>query len=177
MQRSAFGSQAPATNTTHTRAGGMIAGMAPARKKPQLTSLEGWGFGAGWEWVDTDAEIVRRLVVFLEAKRALSNSYDLEVVDYVIESVIEIRDELTATLRQLDGDAGAARALRLMRESCNGFLTAAQRERRSLWPDFFVRLGELRGVFALYLGALCAVYDVEVHGPLAEIVAASLPDR
>jgi hypothetical protein len=123
-----------------------------------LTSVEALGFGAGWEWPDSEREIVRELIVFLEDRRALSAPEALEVEGHVVESVLRIRAELTRTLQRLSGDSGAAVSVRALRDSCHAFLYAIQGRSHFSGFDyrFLVDLGQLRGVFAVYVGEWAA---------------------
>lgn len=144
------------------------------RKRPRLTSLSGFGFGAGWDWVATDGEIVRRLLVFLEDRRALAYEHYREDIGYVVQSVLQIRDELVKTLQALTPDSGANRSVRALRGACVAFLDRVDGNRP--WgydPEFLIALGELRGIFALYVRALAEQYQMEIHGPLARLLLAA----
>lgn len=145
-----------------------------ARSRARLTSVEGFGFGAGWEWVPTDAEIVRRLLVFLEDRRALSYEHHREDIGHVVASVLRIREEMTKTLQDLAPNSGASQSVRALRDACLVFLDRVDRER--VWgydPEFIVALGELRGIFAVYVRGLADAYGLTVHGPLAVLLRAA----
>lgn len=146
------------------------------KKRPRLTSIGGFGFGAGWDWATTDAEIARRLVVFLEDRRALTQDHYREDVGYVVESVLRIREELTKTLQELAPKSGANHAVRAMRDACLLFLDRVDGHG---WagPEFFVALGELRVVFAIYVRALAEKYDIDVHGPMGDLLAGALAEE
>lgn len=145
------------------------------RHLPRLTSAEAFGFGVGWEWVDLEAETVRQLVVFLEDRRALYQSHHREVSSHVIDSVLQIRANLTAALQQLSPKSGAANAMRAMRSACAHFLDETSQADWGYDSGFVLALGELRGVFAVYLGALVDHYGITVHGELERMLRAGAP--
>jgi hypothetical protein len=142
-----------------------------AKKRPRLTSIGGFGFGAGWDWATTDGEVARRLVVFLEDRRALTQDHHREDVGYVVESVLRIREQLTKTLQELAPKSGADHSVRAMRDACLLFLDRVDGHQWAQ-PEFFVALGELRAVFAIYVRALAERYDIDVHGPLGGLLYA-----
>ena len=147
--------------------------MARARKRPRLTSIDVLGIGLGWEWVASDAEIVRQLLIFLENRRALAYEHFREDMGHVVQSVLRIREELVNVLQELAPDSGAARSVRVMRDACLVFLDHTQGAPE--WgfdPRFISALNELRTIFALYCRALADHYEVTVHGPLAEVLNA-----
>jgi hypothetical protein len=147
--------------------------VAPARRRPRLTSIDAFGFGVGWDWIDSEGEIIRRLIVFLEDRRALFEDYAFEVPSDVVSSVLQIRSELTKTLQQLSEGSGAAHAVRALRDTCINFLRSAERPR---WgPTFNIALGELRGVFSVYVVGLADRYGILIHGPLAAVVEVARP--
>lgn len=68
----------------------------------RITGISG-PFG-GLQWADpgpSDAEIVRRFLLFLEDRRVLYNPMHLEVTSQVERSIHEIRQECTKTLQVL----------------------------------------------------------------------------
>jgi hypothetical protein len=135
----------------------------------RLRGLSAFGFGASWDYPAVEREIVRKLIVFLEDRRALFNPLPLEVEDHVIASVGTIRDECTKTLAALGDSASAAGPIRVIRAVCRRFLDGSYpsfpdiaahlhgnrhreafdvnqyRLRARTRPDeFFTALGELR---------------------------------
>lgn len=147
--------------------------MPRPRKRARLTSIDVLGIGLGWDWVSSDAEIVRRLLVFLEDRRALAYEHFREDMGHVVESVLRIREELVKVLQELAPDSGAARSVRVMRDACLVFLDQTQGAPEwGLDPRFISALSELRTIFALYCRALADRYEVTVHGPLAEVLRA-----
>jgi hypothetical protein len=125
--------------------------------------------------VPSDGEIVRRLLVFLEDRSALAYEHHRRTISgHVVESVLRIRDELTTALRDLAPDSGATHSVRALRDACRVFLDRVGAERSFEYePEFILALGELRGIFAIYVRALADTYGITVHGPLAVLLHAA----
>jgi hypothetical protein len=87
----------------------------------------------------------------------------------VVESLIEIRDELTETLKRLGERAQSAAMVHEMREAIIRFLIAAGTEQ---WVTSRVvaLLGELRGVFVVNLRVLSDTFGLEVRGALGDAI-------
>ena len=144
-----------------------------AGRRPRLTSLSGFGFGAGWEWASTDADIVRRLVVFLEDRRALAYGTHREDAGHVVSSVLQIRIELTNTLKELAPTSGASQTVRTLRDACLVFLDRTNdMGDRGYDGEFADDLRELQDVFGYGVRGLADAYDITVHAPLAVLLEA-----
>ncbi|MES1247338.1 MAG: DUF6650 family protein [Actinomycetota bacterium] len=146
-----------------------------ASRRPRLTGASGFGFGASWEWVETDAEIVRDLIIFLEDRRALAyDQRNPEDVEHVTESVLRTREELTKALQRLANDSGANHAVRAMRDACRQFLdmTRGTPQWGAMNRDFLIALGQLRQACGMQVRELADRYQIEVHPPLARVLLA-----
>lgn len=150
-----------------------------ARRRPRITSVGALGFAAGWDWVKTDEEVVRQLIVFLEDRRALAYDHHREDVGYVVRSVLEIRSRLSFALQELTPDSAASQSVRALRDQCLTFLDRVDGTEGTVFhPDFIGALGELRGVFLVYVRMLADRYGITVHGPLAPVlIDADLADE
>jgi len=128
-------------------------------------------FGVSWSPPESEREVVRKMITFLEDRRALYNPFDMERPAWVIESVLEIRKKLTETLRTLDGDSDVTPHLRAMRAACRKFLdqTEMMKDGRGPYFNIFAALGEMRGVFGIHIAQLCVKYGVDVEDELAAI--------
>jgi hypothetical protein len=144
-------------------------------RRPRLTGASALGVGASWDWVPTDADIVRELIIFLEDRRALA--YDRrnpEDVEHVTASVLRTREELPKELQRLAKNSGANHAVRAMRDACRQFLDMTRGTPRfgAMNRDFVVALGQLRQSCGLHVRELADRYEIEVHPPLAEVLLA-----
>jgi hypothetical protein len=140
-----------------------------------VTGLSTPVFGVSWNPPTTEREVVRKLVLFLEDRRALYHPYDMEDPHYVVDSILQIRKHLSDVLQTLDESSGIIAHLRAMRAACRKFLDFFDQKklrRRFYYPDSLTALGELRGVFGLQIAQLCAKYGIDVDGELEMILPA-----
>ncbi|MCW2247856.1 hypothetical protein M2352_003490 [Azospirillum fermentarium] len=138
----------------------------------------------GVQWADpgpSDAEIMRRFLLFLEDRRVLYNAMELEEVSQVERSIHEIRAECTRTLQALAPDVFAVAPLRAIREAGRRFHDDRNEEfrffdhderRRGGNPGFFVALGAFRATVGQQVALLAAYYDINVEGALAAVLPA-----
>jgi hypothetical protein len=143
----------------------------------RITGLSTPVFGISWTPPEDKREVVRRLVAFLEDRRALYQGFHMEYSPWVEQSVLEMRKELTNVLQTCAEDQELTGPIRGMRAACRKFLNEvghpgrrhSMRNEAALWQA----LGELRGVFGLHLARLCAAYGVDVEPELATILPES----
>jgi hypothetical protein len=130
-------------------------------------------FGISWSPPKSDREIVRKLIIFFEDRRALYNPYNMETPAWVIESVLEIRKKLTDVLGTLDQNSDISPHLRAMRAACRKFMDETENQKRGRYPYFgniFTALGEIRAIFGIHIAQLCVKYGIDVEGDLATIL-------
>jgi hypothetical protein len=149
----------------------------------------------GLSWADpgpSDTEIVRQFLIFLEDRRALYNSMQLEVAGDVERSIHRIREQCTRTLQQLGPDAFAVGPLQMIREAGRRFHDDCQEDfphfhrdwgvphrhgRHDCGPGFFVALGALRATVGHQVALLAAHYDLSIEGELATTVPGLIEDQ
>ena len=134
--------------------------------RPRLTGLSVLVAGASWDWTPSERDAIRDLIVFLEDRRALSAPNEREYSDHVIQSVLDIRRELTQTLQRLPERAKSGLLVDDMRARCRAFLDATQAEP---WA-FNEKLGELRAGIGVSLGILSDTFGLDVRPPLSDIL-------
>lgn len=143
-------------------------------------------FGVSWQAPPDDRVAVRRLIIFLEDRRALFNLYDREVEEAVRLSVEMIRQEITRTMQEVSEGAKALPWLRGMQAACHQFLDDCQDSTRqedldellflpshrpmNASPTFYTALGALRASVGLHIAHLCALYGIDVEGNLTQIL-------
>jgi hypothetical protein len=147
----------------------------------RLTGLSIPVFGVSWNPPEADVARARRVVTYLEDRRVLYNPSDLEVPEHCVQSVLEIRQFLTAELAGAGGDSPLDRSLRAMRAACRKFLDQVQARgpdlvtfawQRGHWAswEFNAALGELRGVFGVHLAQIAGQHGLDVEDDLARIL-------
>ena len=140
-----------------------------------LTGISTPVFGISWNPPELEREIARKLLVFLEDRRALYNPSDIEMPIYVDRSIIEIRHELTEILKTLDEKSEISQHIRAMRTACRKFLNQITPHNRHRYygredAEFFAALGELRAIFGIHIAQLCVKYGVDIEQELASIL-------
>jgi len=104
----------------------------------------------------------------------------MEVPEHCVESVIEIRRFLTSEIGLVD-QGELSSSLRAMRAACRKFVDRVQAHEgdiirfgahRGHWAswEFSGALGELRGVFGIYLAKIASAFGLDVEDDLASIL-------
>lgn len=144
-------------------------------------------FGIQWTPPEAERAIARRVLTFLEDRRVLYVPSEMEVPQHGVQSVLRIREFLTSELGHLTGDGQLAQSLRAMRAACRKFLDSVGPEdgpvvrhafdhgHYASW-EFNQALGEMRGVFGIYIAILAATHGLDVEPGLARIVPGSDKD-
>ncbi|WP_449412073.1 DUF6650 family protein [Pandoraea soli] len=147
----------------------------------RLTGISTPIFGVSWNPPETERAVAQRVIAFLEDRRVLYSPSEVEVPEHCVHSIIEIRHSMTRELGALDRKSSIAQSLSSMRAACRKFLETVQADERRFiqfgatrghyasWV-FISALGELRGVFGIYLAALALAYGLDVEAPLAAIL-------
>lgn len=138
-------------------------------------------FGLQWNPPDAECVVARRVLTFLEDRRVLFVPSEMEIPFHGVQSVLHIREFLTAELGGLSGEGQLTQSLRAMRAACRKFLDAVGPEdgpvvrhgfshgHYASW-EFNQALGEMRGVFGIYVAILAATHGLDVEEGLAKIV-------
>ena len=128
---------------------------------------------------ESERDVVRGVIVFLEDRRVLYSPHHLEISSQVVSSLLEIRKELTNALKRVSEESPAAKAFATMRAECRSFLTedppdfrhADHREwRGDMDAGFFAKLGQLRAAFGRHFAELAVLYDLDLSEDLRSIL-------
>lgn len=151
----------------------------------RLTGLSTPVFGVAWNPPEADIAVARRVLSYLEDRRVLYNPDAMEVPEHCVESVLQIRRQLTGEIGDLMTDSELGASLRAMRAACRKFLDTvgvggrseivhfgAQRGHWASWK-FTGALGELRGVFGVHVARIAAQHGLDVEGGLASVLPAA----
>jgi hypothetical protein len=162
---------------------------AKLKSKSLLSRLGGvsvFGFGVSFKPSETDRTIVRELLTFLEDRRALYVGAIWEQPNHVVQSVLQMRTELTNTLTRLGEGSPAEAACRLMRGACRDFVTkVGSRQLREMdhgfvqgvqGEDFLLALGAMRATFGQQIALLAHLYAVDLEAHIASILP-PVPDE
>jgi hypothetical protein len=129
-------------------------------------------FGISWNPPPSEVVIAEKLLTFLSDRRVLHAFFADEVTSYCTQSILKIRDRLTADLEQLNRASKLAQSLAEMRTSCRDYLDAEQSMDKSpaSYHKVFMALSRLRGVFAVEIGKLSAQHGIDLDEDLARLV-------
>lgn len=141
--------------------------------------------GLSWQSATLDVEVARRVLVFLEDRRVLYDPFEVEVPEHCVESVLQIRQFLTAALADQGIGSELAGHLRAMRAACGAFLyrfsSPADISFGDISEDWWLNqelgqaLGALRTVFGFQLAQIAARYSLDVYEPLSYTIHTALP--
>lgn len=148
----------------------------------RITGISVPVFGIQWNPPKTKRAVAKRVLAFLEDRRVLYVPSEMEQPEHGVQSVLRIREFLTSELGQLVEDEGQlSQSLRAMRAACRKFLDTVGPQdgpavrngfhhgHHASWA-FNQALGEMRGVFGIYVAILAAAYGLNVEGGLASIL-------
>ncbi|MCL4400348.1 hypothetical protein M1506_03720 [Patescibacteria group bacterium] len=139
-------------------------------------------FGISWNPNQTDRDLAKEVISFLEDRRVLYNPSEMEMPDHCVQSVLEIRRFLTQKIG-IAQDNNPVDSLRAMRASCRKFLDTVGADKDIVqyghhhghWASwtFNGALGELRGVFGIHVARIATMYGLDVEEDLATILPAA----
>jgi hypothetical protein len=144
-----------------------------------LTGFSTPFFGVSWTPPETDRDVVRKLITFLEDRRALYNPYNIETPMFVDQSLLEIRIELTGTLQRIGDNPDISPNLRAMRAACRKYLNEVGDTDRPKFHyrefESFAALGELRAVFGIHIAQLAVKYGIVLKKNLLQFYPSKMP--
>jgi hypothetical protein len=146
----------------------------------RLTGISCPVFGVSWIPAETERDIARKLIIYLEPRRVLYSEYEYETIYPCVASVTEIKNYLTLVLQALNENSKLNPYIRSMRNACNKFLNkcpdrddfrryAGIEGNISNWI-FTSAIGELRCNFGIMIGQISKVYGLDVKDDLAQII-------
>lgn len=133
-------------------------------------------FGIQWQPVQLEVKTARDLLRELEDRRVLYRPEEMEGGHYCVNSVMEMRRILTASMQQLDTHAPLYKQIQKLRRACREFCdvigspkfdAAPFPVQRSLLGRELVRLRQTAGVA---IGAISIAYGLDVEDDLASIL-------
>lgn len=145
----------------------------------RINGLSSPFFGVSWDPNGTDKDHIKELVAYLEDRRVLYNPSEMEMPQHCVESVLDIRRTLTNKIGKVQ-DENLIIILKSMRSACRKFLDNVGVNEdivrfghsQGHWASwsFNGAIGELRGVFGMYIAELAKVYKLDVEDGLASIL-------
>ena len=138
-------------------------------------------FGVSWNPPDAERTIAREIITFLEDRRVLYVPSEMEVPEHCAQSVLRIREFLTAQIGGIEAKSQLSTSLRAMRAACRKFLNTTVEDGGIIlshggrWGHFASwkfagALGELRGAFGIHVAQIAAQNGLDVEDDLASIL-------
>jgi hypothetical protein len=145
--------------------------------KPRITSVGGGNAAisgsVGWEWIPSDQDLARRIVLFLEDRRVLYATEGREDFEACRRSAHEIRSILTLELMNTSAGGHLEATLKRMRAASRAFVDAAGMKSTNFKKDgsyFTACLQAYRDVIGRELGLLALDYKLPLPPALQAIV-------
>ncbi len=140
--------------------------------------------GLSWQPPESEEQVARRVIAYLDDRRVLYQPSELEVPAHCAMSVLDIRRFVTAEIGSLDRQSPLAANLRAIRAACRKFLAVVdetaideggwQYARPGRWGYqswvFATALGELRGVVGIHVALTLIASRHGVEDDLARIL-------
>ena len=147
----------------------------------RITGISTPVFGVSWNPKNTERDVAKEVISYLEDRRVLYVPSEMEVPQHCVDSVLQIRHFLTSKIAKLDQDSELSNSLRAMRAACRKFLNnnssrngdiirfGVHRGHWASW-EFNGAIGELRGVFGIHVAKIAVAYGIDVENDLASIM-------
>ena len=140
-------------------------------------------FGISWNPPKLDSDIAEDVIIYLEGKRVLYVSSEMEVPSHCIQSVLEIKSFLTNQMMKVNNNSNIYEYMSSMRKACNKFLNRCNNHHKkhdivkyggqwghwASW-EFASALGEMRGLFGVMIMSIASTYGLDVEDELASII-------
>ena len=130
--------------------------------------------GISWKPPADEQDKAQKLLVYLADQRALHYPYDREIGTFIVQSIIDINEQLTRNIEALFKNSLLRKNLRTMQAACRKFVDENQSPSAGYgWPykaQLYCTLGELRALLGIYIARIAYAYDVEVDASLVDIL-------
>ncbi|GAA4960596.1 hypothetical protein [Kineococcus glutinatus] len=145
--------------------------------KPRLTGVGGGNAFASaslsWEYVASNKDLARRVVIYLEDRRVLTEARTREDFEECRLSANDIRHWLTLEIMNVKSGGHLEGVLKRMRSASTSFVSAAGKDSESFKRDhshFQACLQAYRDAVGREIGELAVHYRVDVGVELAAII-------
>ncbi len=140
--------------------------------KSRLTGFSTPFGGVNWNPPEDKRKIASDVLKFLENRRVLYEPHEhREGYEYVVRSILEIRNTLTDYLQRCLNEDNLSNSIRAMRAACRDFLDSRSspliHHDRS---DWWISLGRMRAIFGVHIAQICAAYNIDVEPQLMSIL-------
>jgi hypothetical protein len=130
-------------------------------------------FGVSWNPDNTERDIARKVISYLEDRRVLYAPFDMEYTPHCIQSVLQMREFLTSEIGAAPENTVLLSSLRAMRAACRKFQNQTGDHRQiGRFPSGEINgaLGELRAAIGIHVARMAVAYGIDVEKELASIL-------
>jgi|WetSurMetagenome_2_1015567.scaffolds.fasta_scaffold161973_1 hypothetical protein len=125
---------------------------------------------------DRHRTIANELLIFMEQRGVLFESFDLEYLSYIIDSIKEIRTFLTQLQANLDTVSPLAEIVKSINSACRNFMNKTSKKANKTltiadYDEVFEYLSILRKSISLDIGKLAKLYNLTVSEPLRNTIS------
>lgn len=135
--------------------------------------------GISWEYTEAEKNSIQEIFFFLESKRLLVNSIEMEVKSWCEQSALEIKNRIVFILAKNQFSDDTKNSLRTMITACNDFLDDVSKvdqtgiiykNHNGDWENatFSSSMKKFRKVFRDNINALSLRYDLTFHKTIPE---------
>lgn len=151
--------------------------------RTNLTGISTPFLGLSWTPPASERDAIRKLLIYLEDRRALYLSrYGYQHSgrsEHLTESVLDIRRTLTATLQSVDFQSETKQLLESMRVACRSFLDDTPRIVRSSEENrktavSSTNMRPLQKAMATSIASLAILYQLDLEENLSNLVSSVL---
>lgn len=147
----------------------------------RITGISTPIFGVSWNPENTERDIARQVITYLEDRRVLYTPSEMESPSHCVQSVLQIRQFLTSKIGKAPEETELTNSLRAMRAACRKFLNQTSNPNGDIirfgshvghfasW-EFNGAIGELRGVFGIHVAKIAVAYGIDIEEDLASII-------
>ena len=131
--------------------------------------------GVNWTPPADERDKAKRLLNFIEDRRALYHPFDKDIRYYIEDSIFEIRKRLTNDLKEINKSSILGESLIAMRAACRKFLDDTQKAKNRS-KDYHISLSllnslaEFRTLCGIHVARLACAYDLELDDELSSIL-------
>jgi hypothetical protein len=148
----------------------------------RITGISSPIFGVSWNPENSERDIAREVISYLEDRRVLYAPSEMENPEYCTRSILQIRHFLTSKIGILPEGSDLRKSLKAMRAACRKFLNITEGENegniikfasnQGHWASWIFNsaVGELRGVFGIYLAKTAVSHGIDIENELATIL-------
>jgi hypothetical protein len=130
-------------------------------------------FAVGWQPLEADSAVARRVIRFLEDRRMLFNDCADEDLNHCLQSADQIRSFMTAELGRLPDDSPLLPFFRAIRKAARDFVDHFPHGASHPYhanASLLIRLGQIRRDIGFQVALIAARWEIDVEEDLSKVL-------